>query len=53
MRVVNEQKDRELNPYWEGFRNDDTAEDDYSEESGADSVYRERQELDATSEKRC
>ena len=37
-----EEKDRELNPYWEGFRNEDIAEDDYSEEADADSVYIER-----------
>lgn len=37
-----EERDRELNPYWEGFRNDDIAEDDYSEESDANSVYIER-----------
>lgn len=37
-----EEKDRELNPYWEGFRNEDIAEDDYSEESDADSIYIER-----------
>jgi len=36
-----EQKDRKPNPYWEGFGKNDIAEDDYSEESDPDSVYRE------------
>lgn len=48
-----EQKDRKSNPYWEGYRNNDVAEDDYSEESNADSVYIEKGNLNVTSEKRC
>lgn len=37
-----EAKDRKQNPYYEAGKNNDIAEDDYSEESDADSVYMER-----------
>ena len=38
--MINEQKDRKINPYCNCFGNNgnDVAEDDYSEESDADSV---------------
>ena len=41
--IINEQKDRKRNPYCGYFGyEEEVAEDDYSEESNADSVYKER-----------
>jgi len=39
--MIEERKDRKHNPYCE-FYDNEVAEDDYSEESDADSVYTER-----------
>jgi len=42
MNYTNEEKDRKRNPYYDN----DIAEDDYSEESNPDSVYKENEMSD-------
>lgn len=41
--MIEERKDRKQNPYAE-FYDNEMAEDDYSEESDADSIYGERRD---------
>ncbi len=41
MSYINEEKDRKRNPYY--YDDNDIAEDDYSEDSNPDSVYKENE----------